>query len=147
MFAGMPTITPRLIVKSVPDAIAFYTEVFGAHEHHRFASPAGIVVHAAITIGDAVVSLAQEVRDWRLLSPSSVGGSPVLLTLECDDPDAVCARAFAHGAQVLIPVADQLYGHREGRIEDPMGHLWILSKVIEKLDDAEIRRRMESFRG
>ncbi len=147
MFAGMPTITPRLVVTSVPDAIAFYTAVFGAHEHRQFSSPAGVVVHAEITIGDAVVSLTEEVRDWRLLSPSSVGGSPVLLTLECDDPDAVCSRALAHGAQVLIPIADQLYGHREGRIQDPAGHLWILTKLIDTLDDAEIRRRMESFRG
>ena len=46
------------------------------------------------------------------------------------------------GAQSVIEIADRPWGKREGRVADPFGHLWILSKPIEQLSDDEIRRRM-----
>lgn len=141
----MTKITPRLIVPSVATAIDFYTRTFGAREQERYTTPQGHVVHAAILIGDSLVTLADAKPAWKLSSPDTFGGSPVLLTIELDDPDSSCARAVAHGATVIIPLADQFYGRREGRLQDPFGHLWILSKVIEDLPKEEIERRMLTF--
>jgi PhnB protein len=137
----MAKITPRLIVLQADRAIQFYVDVFSARVLERYASADGQVVHAALQIGSSVLALADEAPDWHNRSPASLGDSPVLLTLEVDDPDAVCARAVASGATVIFPIADQYYGHREGRIQDPFGHVWILSKVIEQLDPDEIARR------
>jgi PhnB protein len=137
----MTQITPRLIISDAPGAISFYVEVFGAIEQERYANSLGRVVHAALTIGTSVIALADEAPKWHNHSPSALAGSPVILTLECDDPDKVCAQAVARGAKVIFPIADQYYGHREGRIQDPFGHLWILSKQIEQLSPAEIARR------
>lgn len=135
-----PVLTPRLIVSSSADAIAFYEEVFGANELERYTSPEGQVVHAAISIRGAIVSLADADDHWN--HAAGPEASLVLLTLMCDDPDATAERAQEHGATILIPVADRFYGYREGRIRDPFGHLWILSRLIEKMSPADIQRAM-----
>jgi PhnB protein len=54
----------------------------------------------------------------------------------------VCARVVEHGGTVIIPIEDRVYGKREGRVRDPFGHLWILSRTSEQLTDAEVQRRL-----
>lgn len=44
-----------------------------------------------------------------------------------EDVDDVASRAVAAGAKVLIPVDDQFYGDRAGRVADSFGHLWIVA--------------------
>ncbi len=51
----------------------------------------------------------------------------------------------AGGATVVFPIADQFYGAREGRLRDPSGHLWILSKKTADLSAEEIQRRVDRF--
>ena len=31
------------------------------------------------------------------------------------------------GAEVIFPFEDQFYAFRQGRLEDPFGHLWIIA--------------------
>lgn len=69
----------------------------------------------------------------------------VLLTVLCDDPDAVALAAEATGGAILIPVDDRFYGRREGRIRDPFGHLWIVSKVTEDKGAAEIQTAIDAM--
>jgi len=140
-----PILTPRLLCSGAAKAIDFYTEVFGARLLERYAMPDGTLVHAALSIRGAVFSLAEAVAKFKYSSPKQLGDSPVLLTLACEDPDATADKAVAHGAEVVIPIADQFYGYREGRIRDPFGHLWILSKMIEELSPEEVERRMADF--
>jgi len=123
------TITPKLIVRGAADAITFYVEVFAAREQDRYVED-GRIVNATLTLGKSSFALADETPQWHNHAPVSLGGSPVILTLDVADPDAVCARAVARGAKVIFPVADQSYGHRAGRIQDPFGHLWILDKPL-----------------
>jgi PhnB protein len=139
------TITPKLIVSSVPQAIDFYCSVFGANETERYTLESGQVVHATINIAGTALALAEEAPAWGNPTPLTLGGSAVLLTIERDDPDAACARAVQHGASVVIPLSDQFYGKREGRIRDPFGHLWILSKQLEQLTQAQIAERMAAW--
>jgi len=137
-------VTPRLIVSSSAEAIDFYTKAFGAEELERFATPEGFVVHAKIRIGESEVMLADSDPGWGNQDPSHLEGSAVILSLRCD-PDAVCAKAVEHGAEVLIPVDDRFYGAREGRIRDPFGHLWILSKPLREMTRDEIQRGLDDF--
>ncbi|MGW3493063.1 VOC family protein [Streptomyces sp. NPDC001020] len=67
------------------------------------------------------------VEEWGWLAPADIGGSPVLIELEVDDPDAVGARMSANGAEVVVPIENRPYGKRSGRVRDPFGHLWILT--------------------
>jgi PhnB protein len=124
-------IQPRLVIERVDDAIAFYRATFGAEPIERYVDASGVVVHAAIRIGTSIVTMAEEVKAWKLLGPSAIGGSPVLLHLTLHDPDAACARATERGGAVVVPIQDRPWGKREGRIRDPFGHLWILSCPIK----------------
>lgn len=138
---------PRLVIDRVDEAIAFYRDVLGAELIERFVDADLVVVHAAIRIGASLVSIAQEMKSWQLLGPTAIGGSPVLLHLTVADPDEVCARMVAQGAAVVIPIKDRPYGKREGRVRDPFGHLWVLSRPIESLSAEEIERRLAGGEG
>ena len=63
-------------------------------------------------------------------SPRSLSGTTVRILLVVDDPDAVFERAVEAGGKELFPMADQPYGLRQGRVEDPFGHHWMVSKPI-----------------
>ncbi|MCB9731917.1 MAG: VOC family protein [Deltaproteobacteria bacterium] len=139
-------VTPRLIVREADKAIAFYTNVFGARERHRFTMPDGRIIDAELIFENGSgLTLTSEDKDNQNVAPKSLGGSAVILSLATVDPDAVCKRAVAAGAKVVFPVADQFYGRREGRIKDPFGHIWILSKTIEDLTPAEIQARVDQW--
>jgi PhnB protein len=46
------------------------------------------------------------------------------------DPDAMFERAVGAGAGVVVPVTDQPYGWRVGRVVDPFGHHWEIGKPL-----------------
>ena len=138
----MTHLTPRLIVAGADSAIDFYRTVFGAELSERYVDETGKVVHAAITIGTAIVALTDERPEWYNVAPTTLGGTPVILNLVVDDVDALGKRLLAAGAETVFPIADQFYGHREGRFRDPFGHLWIVTTITEKLTPEEIRARM-----
>jgi uncharacterized glyoxalase superfamily protein PhnB len=127
---GFHTATPRIYVKAVADAVEFYKRAFGAHELGRAADSAGNIVSAEIRIGDSMVSLSEESPAWRNYSPQSLGGATMLITLNVEDADAVWGQAISSGAKEIFPLEDQPYGYRQGRLEDPSGHFWIISTRI-----------------
>ena len=131
--AGMtqPRLCPTLVVDGAEAAIAYYTRALGAKEVNRFADDDGTIVHAEVAIGDAIVMLKDPGQGDE--APGQVGGTPVILSLEVDDVDAVAERMVAAGGTVVYPVADQPYGKRAGRVRDPYGHLWILSQPLDDL--------------
>lgn len=133
---------PRLIVAEPDTALAFYQQTLDAEIIERFTDQQDRVVHAAFSVSDAVVSVAQSVPEWGLEDPLRLGGSPCLLHLSVDDPDLSAQRMIAAGANLVVPIADRPWGKREGRVADPSGHLWILSKTIEDVSEEEIRRRL-----
>lgn len=142
--SAQPAITPLLIVKDAARAIAFYQAAFGAVEIHRLTDPAGTIVHAGLTINGALVMLAEE-RPPMNQSPAALNGTPVLLHVYTDDVDALFDRAVAAGAEVVIPVKDQFYGDRAGRVKDPFGHLWILGTRKEEVSFDEMQRRLDAI--
>jgi len=138
-------ITPYLSVKGAADAIEFYKKAFGAIEMMRLPNPDGTLGHAEIKIGNALVMLADEYPDYGNLSPKTLGGSSVRLHMYVEDVDAFFEKAVAAGAKVLIPVADQFYGDRSGRLEDPFGHVWLVSTHVEDVSPDEMERRMKEY--
>lgn len=141
------TVVPHLVVAGAPDAIAFYKKVFGATERFRLTDPklGGNIVCAELLIGDSVINIAEEAPQWKARGPKALGGSPIVLSLNFEDPDAVAARAVEAGAKIIYPIADQFYGRRAGRIEDPFGHQWILSAFLEDVPVEEMQARMAKW--
>ncbi len=144
---GYAGATPYLCVKGAADAIEFYKKAFGATETMRLADPAGKVGHAEIKIGSACIMLADEFPEMGVVSPRTLGGSPVTIHLYVEDVDALAGRAQAAGLKVLRPVADQFYGDRGGKFEDPFGHVWYLATHKEDVAPEEIRRRAAAMFG
>jgi PhnB protein len=139
-----PTANACLVVRDTARAIEFYQRAFGATELMRLADPAGNVMHAQIKIGDTPIDIAPELLPYNR-SPESLGGSSVPIALNVEDVDSFAVKAIRAGAKVIIPVADQFYGDRAGRLEDPFGHLWIVSTHKEDLTPYEMARRAEKF--
>lgn len=126
------TVSPRLIVPAMDEAVTFYGEVFGAEEKFRFTEPSGAVAHCEIEIGSSHLSLAEANDDYRLYAPRALGGSPILLTVHVEDAKAVGAAMVHAGAHVVVSIEDRGYGKCEGRVEDPFGHLWVVSQDLRE---------------
>ena len=145
---GFHTLTPHIVVSDAAAAIDFYKEAFGAKEAMRMPGPGGKIMHALIQIGDSKVMLNDEFPEMGgALSPSSLGGSPVTLTLYVPDVDRTFEQAIAAGATVKMPAADQFWGDRYGMLTDPFGHLWAVANHIEDLTPEQIAQRAAAFSG
>jgi PhnB protein len=143
--SGAPT--PYLTVSNGAAAIEFYKKVFGAEELMRMAEPDGRVGHAELKIGNGIIMVSDEYPEIGVLSPKTVGGSPVAIHLYVEDVDAVFERALAAGASVLRPIEDQFYGDRAGKFADPFGHLWFCATHTEDVSPEEIARRAKAMFG
>ena len=133
--------TPYLTVKNAAAAIEFYKQAFGAVEAFRLDDPAGKVGHAEISIGDAPLMLSDEFPEMGVVGPETIGGSPVCIHIYVEDVDAVVNKAVAAGAKILRPVADQFYGDRGGKLQDPFGHLWWFATHKEDVSPEELKQR------
>lgn len=145
---GYPAVSPYLTVRDAAAAIEFYASAFGAEERAmRLTGPSGEIVHAEIDIGGSLIMLSEEAPQFGTQSPQALGGTSVRLSLHVDDVDATAERAVAAGAKLLIPVSEQFYGHRSGRLEDPFGHVWVISTVVEEMSREEMQKRADDLFG
>ena len=95
------TITPQLAVKGVADAIAWYTKALGAHELLRNTAPDGTsIMHSELLLGDSRFFVVDEFPE-SMVSPTSLGGTPVTLHLYVRDVDALFNRAVEAGAMAV----------------------------------------------
>lgn len=138
------SLTPFLVAPQPDQAIDWYAQVFAARVVMRLTDPQGSVVHAEIQIGDTLVMLAGEDPRFNQ-SAATLGGTPVILHLTVDHADDVFTHALAAGAKSVFPLADQFYGYRSGRIEDPFGHQWIISQLLESVSTEEMQRRLDEL--
>lgn len=143
---GYEGITPYLICKNAEAAIEFYKKAFGAEELCRIGGP-GMVGHAEIKIGNAIFMMADEFPDMGVVSPQTLGGTPVSLYIYVEDVDGFTEKAIAEGLKVLKPVADQFYGDRSGHFEDPFGHHWGFATHKEDLTPEEMNERAKAAHG
>lgn len=139
---GLSALTPMLAVRNASKAIEWYKRVLGADEKNRLTDNKGTIVHAELQISDCVVMLAEENPPYNK-SPEMLNGTSVILNLYVPDVDRTVEMAVQEGAVVVFPVADQFYGDRAGRIQDPFGHMWIISKHLKEVSPQEMQRQMD----
>ena len=140
---GYHTLTPYLTVRNAAKAIEFYKQAFGAQERGVMKGPDGKVMHAELKIGDSIVMLADEFPDFGSLAPESVGNSSSGLHIYVTDVDEAFARAVKAGAKTEMPVADQFWGDRYGRLKDPFGHKWSIATHVKDMSADEMKRSMD----
>ena len=143
---GQHTISPHLTVKGAPQAIEFYKKAFGAKEMHRSLGPGGLIMHAAMQVGDSMFFLNDEMpMPDGGKSPTSIGGTAVTINFYCPDADKVYQQALTAGAKEVLPLADQFWGDRYGIVTDPFGHKWAIATRKEDLTPEEMDRRGKEF--
>jgi len=141
----MRSVTPHLVCAGAAQAIEFYKKAFGAVEEARLPGPDGKLMHALIRIGDSQIMLADEMPEWGALGPKALKGSPVTIHLYVDDADAFAKRAAAAGAKITMPVDDQFWGDRYGKLEDPFGHQWSVGTHVRDVSPEEMQRAMKEM--
>jgi len=140
---GYHTLTPFLTVRDAARAIEFYKQAFGAEERGVAKDPDGKIMHAELKIGDSIIMLSDEYPDFGSLSPQSIGGSGMGLHIYLDGVDAAFDRAVKAGAQVEMPVMDQFWGDRYGKLRDPFGHKWSIGTHIKDVSQEEMKQGMD----
>lgn len=140
---GFHSITPGLVCKDAGRAIEFYQKAFGAKVRMRMPTPDGKEGHAELLIGDSILFVSDEFPQMGAVAPTGPQGSSLFVYVE--DVDAVFNRAVAAGARVDMPVTDQFWGDRYGKLTDPFGHHWGLATHTEDVSPEEMDRRGREF--
>jgi PhnB protein len=140
---GYHTLTPFLTVRDAVRAIEFYKQAFCAEERGVAKGPDGKVMHAELKIGDSVIMLSDEFPEYGALSPLSSGGTGMGLHIYVDGVDAAFDRAVKACAQVEMPVTDQFWGDRYGKLKDPFGHKWSIATHTKDMSSDEMKRSMD----
>jgi PhnB protein len=142
---GYHTVIPYIVVEGGNAAIEFYKRAFGAAERFRMGGPDGKVSHAEIEIGDSVVMLSDQFPERGVKAPAKGdAGSAFGIFLYVPDVDSVFKKAVEAGATVTMPLENQFWGDRYGKLRDPFGHNWQLATHVEDVSPEEMAKRAQA---
>jgi PhnB protein len=132
----------QLIASDAKAAVAFYRAAFDARELYRqYRLEGDKIVHCELLIGRSRVMLHDEFPERGLLSPRSLGGTPITLMLYVEDVDRTFTQAVAAGGTGVSAPATKFWGVRSGVLLDPFGHRWLLASRTEDLSPSDILDR------
>ncbi|MGB2634504.1 MAG: VOC family protein [Candidatus Acidiferrum sp.] len=141
---GYHSLTPTLVCKDAARAIDFYKEAFQAKELGRMTGPGGKIGHAELQIGDSRLMLSDEFPGMAS-APGPTPNTSCSVVIYTDNVDAVFERAVKAGAKVEMPLQNQFWGDRYGKLRDPFGHQWGLAQHVEDVAPAEMERRSKAW--
>lgn len=135
---GYRSLTPSFTLEDSRAFVDFVKKVFGASLRGGIMEgPDGKVMHCEVEIGDSVLMLSDaQGEDPR----------PGNLMHYVKDVDKTFKKAVKAGAKVLMPVENQFWGDRFGRIEDPFGNQWAIATHVEDVSAKEMKKRMASMK-
>src|SRR5688572_18164498 len=91
---GHVTVTAYLCADGAADALDFYKRAFGAEEvGERYVGDDGRIGHATFRIGATTLYISDQAPNLGVLSPVTLKGNSVSLSLSVPDADAAFARA------------------------------------------------------
>lgn len=121
---------PQLFIPAGVRDISFYSKAFGAEEGRQWRNDDGSVHVAEFSINDAIFQVHEERPAKGQLEPGKLQGVTSLIGLFVHDVDTVISNALQAGAKLLNPARDYDYGYRQGTVEDPFGHHWMIEAKI-----------------
>ena len=140
---GYNTVNAYVAVDDASQAIEFYKRAFGAKERSKMEARRGKIAHAELEIGDSVIMLSDPFPQSPLKTPKEAGGTTASMLIYVEDVDEVVQQAVDAGAKVTMPVENQFWGDRFGRVEDPFGHNWQIATHVEDVAPEEMAKRAE----
>jgi PhnB protein len=141
---GYHSVIPYIVVDGANEAIEFYKRALGATERFRMPTPAGKVSHAELQVGDSVVMLSDPAPERGVKAPAKGEGESFGIMVYVPDVDSVFKKAVDGGATVTMPLENQFWGDRYGKIRDPWGHSWHLATHIEDVSPEEMEKRVQA---
>ncbi|TLZ66063.1 MAG: VOC family protein [Methanobacteriota archaeon] len=142
---GIRTVTPYLVIDGASKAIEFYKRAFGAKEVDRSPMPDGTLMHATIRIGDSIIMMSDEFPGGDSKSPTSAGSTTVNLHISSKDVDKLWNQALNAGAKPTLPLENQFWGERYGKLQDPFGHIWSVSMAVKMSEQEKAAKRQAAF--
>jgi len=130
---GYGSVTAMLNLPDAKSAMDFCKKAFGAKVVEMMPGPDGKLMHGSVRIGDSMLTFSDAAMD-----PARPGN----LLVYVPNVDKTFAKAVKAGAKALMPPADQFWGDRFGRIEDPSGNRWGIATHIEDVTPKQMKKRM-----
>jgi PhnB protein len=121
---------PQLFIPAGVTDISFYCEAFDAVENRVWKNDDGSIHVAELSIAGTIFHLHEERQAKGQFEPNKLKGVTTLIGLFVDDVDTVMAKALQAGATLLNAAQDYDYGYRQGNIQDPFGHQWMIEMKI-----------------
>jgi len=140
IYPGAASLSAYITIKGCAEAIEFYKKAFNAKELGVLKMPNGLIGHAEIEIEGSMLMMADENIEWGNISPQTLGGNPVTLSLYVKDVDYAFQKAVDAGAIVAMPVAEMFYGDRVGQLIDPFGYKWMIGTHIKDVSYEEMQK-------
>lgn len=147
--AGRPNVstslTPHLVASPAREAIALYSEAFGATVA-SVTEMGGLVGHAELELASGRFTLSDAMPDYGLVA-ADPGDRPVSMSLAVyvADVDATVAVLVAAGATVRERPATFVSGDRFASVVDPYGVRWAVMTRVEDLSPQESERRVAEW--
>jgi len=120
---GLQSVNPYLHPRRAEPLISFLKRAFGAHEVAKYATPDGVVHHAQLRIGDAVVEMGEAHGRYEPM--------PAMFYIYVPNMDAVYRQALAAGATSFQEPTDQPYGDRNAGVQDAFGNKWYIATHVK----------------
>ena len=124
---GVHSVNAYLHPLRADPVIQFLKRAFGGQELAKYASPDGVVHHAQVRVGDAVVEMGEAHGPYQPMES--------MFYLYVPDCDAVYRRALAAGAKSKQEPTDQPYGDRNSAVTDPFGNTWYIATHIKDMTE------------
>jgi PhnB protein len=132
---GYPVLSSVTVLDQCAQAIDWYKKVLGAKQRLRMDMPGGMVAHCELGFGDAVLMLGSAMPPQNLAKRAC-------LSIYVKDCDAIYKAALSAGARSIQEPADQFYGDRSARFEDPFGNEWAAMTHIKDVSEKEMKKLM-----
>ena len=132
---GYPVLSSVTVLDDCPRAIEWYRNVLGAKQRLRLDMPGGTVAHCELGFGDAVLMLGSPM-------PPQVPQRKASLAIYVKNCDATYNEALSAGARSLQEPADQFYGDRNARFEDPFGNEWSVMTHVKNVSERDMKKAM-----
>jgi PhnB protein len=122
---GLQSVNPYLHPRRAEPLISFLKRVFGAQEVAKYQSPDGVIHHAVVRVGDAVLEMGEAHGQYEPM--------PAMFYLYMPNVDAVYRQALAAGATSFQEPTDQPYGDRNAGVQDTFGNKWYIATHIKDI--------------
>jgi PhnB protein len=120
---GLHNVNPYLHPLRAESFINFLKRAFNAEEVAKFVSPNGVVNHAVVRMGDAVLEMGEAHGKYETMD--------AMFYLYVPNMEAVYRQAIAAGATSFQEPTDQPYGDRNAGVKDAFGNKWYIATHIK----------------